>query len=340
MRSFKVTDMTALKIWGNPITLTEFNKIARELFPERAKGLRTYSPNQLRAIRQAAGIGPMPKGRPLVFTFNSAKGGVGKTLFTANLGVILMLMGYRILVIDGDPQSSCTTLYGYEPDEQTTTLKRFMSDPSAVSALPQAVHTVYEDGSLDLLASGIELSALEEWMSEQDLKGVTKVYEFFHAAQDYLSNYDIILIDSNPWTPRLNKAYAYASDYILVPADLEGLSIRTLHEFFAKNAESSATKFLTKVRDTKVRLVANRDEKTRIERNKNLLILAEKYPDELVPVVIKQSAAFLKQAQVARAKSRPLAELDPAGAGVDDLQDLARFIETDMITEEAYDVAA
>ena len=37
-----------------------------------------------------------------VLSIASGKGGVGKTLLTASLGIVMAYKGYRVLLIDGD----------------------------------------------------------------------------------------------------------------------------------------------------------------------------------------------------------------------------------------------
>ncbi|WP_308189967.1 ParA family protein [Nostoc sp. XA010] len=51
----------------------------------------------------------------VIALFNQA-GGVGKTTLTMNLGYQLQLHGYKVLLIDLDPQGSLTSFMGIEPE--------------------------------------------------------------------------------------------------------------------------------------------------------------------------------------------------------------------------------
>ena len=74
-----------------------------------------YTPADMRAARyRAAGLVPptthaLPLGSaqlPPVIVTRMTKGGVGKTSVSVNVASSLAMMGFRVLVIDADPQAS------------------------------------------------------------------------------------------------------------------------------------------------------------------------------------------------------------------------------------------
>src|ERR687883_1151904 len=97
---------------------------------------------------------PQQNGVSRVIAFANQKGGVAKTTSTLNLAVALAEEGYRVLVVDMDPQGNLTMSQGFNPDQ----IDRSMFDV-LVHRLP--IDQVIHEAEVDLAVSSIDLAGAE-----------------------------------------------------------------------------------------------------------------------------------------------------------------------------------
>lgn len=175
------------------------------------------------------------------------KGGVGKTTLTANLGGELAFRGYKVLLIDLDPQASLTFSF-IKPEEwrskiaDSATIKNWFK-PSRKQEIefsdliiePERVNkTLRRGGKLHLVSSHLELINVDlelatqlnganlQQAKESFLKVHRRLLDGLQQIDD--TEYDIILIDCPPNFNIVTKNAIVASDYILIPAKPDYLS--------------------------------------------------------------------------------------------------------------------
>lgn len=176
------------------------------------------------------------------------KGGVGKTTLTSNISAELAYRGYKVLMIDLDPQSSLTFSF-VTPDDwkshlsENKTIKNWLtfedgkvdSFKSLIVAPQRANQVVKEhgDGVLNLVASHLDLINIDMELSAE-LKGSTpkqqqnsylKVHNALKGGIESLSDiYDFIIIDCPPNFNIVTKNAIVASNFVIVPAKPDYLS--------------------------------------------------------------------------------------------------------------------
>ncbi len=179
------------------------------------------------------------------------KGGVGKTTLTANLAAELAFRGYRILMIDLDPQASLTFSFVRPDDWQKNlapagTIKSWYDSfsqgkPLRLSSLvvgPKNVSShlrwAGSKGQLDLIPSHLGLINVDLELATElggaSLKQSKLNYLKVHRrlleglSEPSFEEYDAILIDCPPNFNVVTKTAIVASETVLIPAKADYLS--------------------------------------------------------------------------------------------------------------------
>ena len=76
---------------------------------------------------------PQPSGKARIIAIANQKGGVGKSTTAVSLGASLAELGYRVLVIDLDPQGNASTGLGIRHEEREVTVYDVLADEAPVS---------------------------------------------------------------------------------------------------------------------------------------------------------------------------------------------------------------
>jgi chromosome partitioning protein len=150
-------------------------------------------------------------------TFANQKGGVAKTTTTINLGVAFKEQGYRVLVVDLDPQGNLTMSQGMNPDS----IERSMFDV-LVHRVP--ITEIIHQAEVDVAVSSIDLAGAELALSS--LIGRERALE--KALVEVRDRYDFILVDTPPSLGLLTINAFVAASGVIVPVQCEYLSLRGL----------------------------------------------------------------------------------------------------------------
>lgn len=154
------------------------------------------------------------------------KGGVGKTTTAINLGAALTEIGYRVLVIDLDPQGNASTGLGIPAeDRETSTYDVLTNEVPLSETLTKSLveNLTVAPASIDL--SGTDIELVDNADRATRLRSAIET-EF---ASGKLAQIDFILIDCPPSLNLLTLNAMTAADFVIVPLQceffaLEGLS--------------------------------------------------------------------------------------------------------------------
>lgn len=141
----------------------------------------------------------------ILTTFTHA-GGVGKTSIVLNVGYRLSQLGYRVLLIDLDPQANLTTWLGVDDAELSETISNLALQNGALPT-PREVH------GLQLIPSHIDLAEVEGGLRER-IGGILRLRRTLEVQG---AQWDVVLIDSPPSLGQLAGFGALAADALLVP---------------------------------------------------------------------------------------------------------------------------
>jgi chromosome partitioning protein len=170
----------------------------------------------------------VPRPTPRVMAVANQKGGVGKTTTAVNLGAGLAELGFRVLVVDLDPQGNATTGLGI--DGRTFELSMYdviMRDaPMEDCVEPTTLKNLFvAPATIDL--AGAEIELVPSFSRELKLR---------KALDSVTGEFDYILIDCPPSLGLITVNGLAAADEVLVPIQceyyaLEGLGqlLRNVH---------------------------------------------------------------------------------------------------------------
>lgn len=149
-----------------------------------------------------------------VIAIANQKGGVGKTTTTVNLGVGLAQKGYRVLLIDADPQGNLTDSLGWqEPDKLEITLSTIIGKLIQDKPIAHDEGILHHDEGVDLLPANIELSGTEfSLVNTMSRESMLRVY-----INEVKGEYDYILIDCMPSLGMLTINALAAADSVIIP---------------------------------------------------------------------------------------------------------------------------
>jgi chromosome partitioning protein len=235
-----------------------------------------------------------------VVAFANQKGGVGKTTTAVNAAVSLAQRGYRVLLIDADPQGNATSSLGIDKVGVGRSIYDVLIDGLPPS---EAVSPTQRPG-LDLVAStptlaGAEIELVEAAGRETRLRG---------ALAGLLAHYDVVLIDCPPSLGLLTVNALTAARSVVVPIQCEFLALEGLGQLMTTidlvkrglNPALDVTGVLMTMFDARTRLSAHVVEEVR-----------RYFPHRMFRTVVPRSVRLAEAPSYGQA----IVEYDPSSRG-------------------------
>lgn len=265
---------------------------------------------------------------PPIIAVRMSKGGVGKTTIAANFASTLALMGHKVLMIDADPQSSLTAMFGIDwsetPVTHIGTIMRNAQNSKNID-VESAIIPIYPDGMLDLIASDITLAGTGAWLYGLSGREAT-LLNLFEQNAEVFGRYDCIVIDSAPGTDTMANTIMYASRKVLAPAWLDGQAVTAI-DVLNNNIAELEHAFAREGLQIDIRLVANGYHGGYQTCKDSLNKIVELYGKSLDENIIPHAAGFMRQMSLYEPlNSGPILEREPKSVGARAIIDLTKSL--------------
>jgi chromosome partitioning protein len=241
------------------------------------------------------------------------KGGCGKTTCAINLAAVLAAMGRRTLLIDMDPQSHCAlglAVPGNQLDRSMADVMRHGMD-GAIS-LSDVIWQIARN--LDLAPSTMALAGIEQELTSAPDKD-RRLMQVMSTVAD---RYDFCIIDCPPSIGLITFNALRASDEVLIPVETGYFAMQgaikqqaTLNMLVRRANHRIRSKVLATMYDVRTKLA-----------REILGELKKQFGEQLLPVVVNFNAKLKEAASF----GQPITEYDPASRGMQDFEELARWL--------------
>jgi len=149
-----------------------------------------------------------------IIAIANQKGGTAKTTTASNMGYALAQMGYKVLLVDFDPQANLSMSCGIErPDELEISIHDVLAIQMDGEPLPDKDKYIVRSSVLDIIPSNINLSVTEINLRDE-MGGEHTLSELLEPLR---SDYQFIVIDTNPYLGLLTINALAACDEVIIP---------------------------------------------------------------------------------------------------------------------------
>lgn len=160
-----------------------------------------------------------------IFAIANQKGGVSKTTTVHCIGAGLAHAGFKVLLIDLDPQSNLTSICHAVSDAQdktTVTMLEILAKENNINEGIQHLEL------FDIIPSSMFLASIDSRLTDQ----MARPYRLQNALKDLKADYDYVLIDTPPALGTLTNNALVAADSVIIPAQADILSLQGVSQLY------------------------------------------------------------------------------------------------------------
>lgn len=219
-----------------------------------------YTMNHINHIREVFGTAPRkPEGASAaIIGILNLKGGSRKTTTCHLFSQYLAMQGYRVLLLDTDPQGSLSFFYGKRPDDnvhyENTIAPFFLEDDQALveagheegasRSLHYALQKTYWD-NIDIIPSCLQNLNIDlmmpKVMDDASIPFIDRIMKLRGGLVDVGKDYDFIIVDGTPSLNISTLNVVSACDICFVPTPAAMLDFASTLQFAGLVAETIDT---------------------------------------------------------------------------------------------------
>lgn len=219
------------------------------------------------------------------------KGGVGKTTVSAGIANALAKKGYKILLVDTDPQGNLSRLFGFEPkeDRDKSLFSCLNNKLKGQSARSISFVQNTDSENIDILTGDINLTA-NRIEVERALSKFNFVYKKIVEDIVQEDKYDFIIFDTCPSLGAENSQILVSVEYVIIPSTTGRNSVEGIDQLidFYNNCREVNSKL------TLLGIIMNNVNKNSSIGKDILPMIREAYGNYVFETVVERSVAAEK----------------------------------------------
>lgn len=186
----------------------------------------TACPTELPALRCKTCLMASLNALSRVVAVANGKGGVGKTTTACNMAGLAAAAGWKVLLIDFDPQGNCGHILGYKWRDESDAGAHIVDVLLQGKPLTPLLRDVRPN--LDVVPGGEALDSLEDLLAGKLKRGQSVHTLLADSLAPVAQDYDLVVFDTPPTRPLLLRLALGATRWIVVPTrpgrtSIEGL---------------------------------------------------------------------------------------------------------------------